>query len=129
MRRNAFINERTLVSLEAIPDEYERGAQLMLKLLEEVHGTLGINVEVWMQAKVQREPVSPRGDTQRRDDGDFLITAAALSKQRRVAAQTPGSAHQRGHEHARFVDENEGGSQARGVFFTRGQSCSIVSVR
>ncbi|MDB6105310.1 MAG: hypothetical protein JWO52_5309, partial [Gammaproteobacteria bacterium] len=64
-------------------------------------------------------------ECQRGDGGDLLIVLAPLPKHRGVPAQTPGAAHQGSHEHAGFVEENDGCIQARGVFFTRGQSCSI----
>lgn len=122
---HAFINARTLVSGEAVPDEHDGGTQLPLKVFEEVHGALGIDVGVRVQSKVQREALACGRDAQRGDDGDLLIAAPPLSQERWVAAQAPGAAHQRGHEHAGFVDEDDRGAQARGVFFTRGQSCSI----
>lgn len=125
MGRHAFVNESALVSLEAIPDEHDGGAQLPLKMFEEVHRAFGIDVGVRVQSKVQREAVACGRNAQRSDDGDLLITATPLSQQRCVAAQAPGATHQRRHEHAGFVDEYDRGSQARGVFFTRGQSCSI----
>jgi len=53
------------------------------------------------------------------------MATAALVQDRSLSAQAPGAAHERGHEHAGFVDKDDRSSQARGVFFTRGQSCSI----
>jgi hypothetical protein len=38
------------------------------------------------------------------------MRSSALSQQWGLSAQAPGAAHQRGHEHAGFVDENDRGS-------------------
>ena len=124
-RQDAFIDEFSLVSLEAVPDEHDRGAQLALQMFEEISCALGIDVGVRMQPKIQSEPVTGRRDTQRRDSRDFPMTARALAEHRGMSAQAPGAAHQWGHQHAGFVEKNESCFQARGVFFTRGQSCSI----
>lgn len=110
VRWHAFIDERALVSREAVPDEHDGGAQLPLKMFEEVHGARGIDVGVRVQSKVQRESITCGRDAQRGDGGDLLIGTTALPQQRRVAAQTPGAAYQRRHEHAGFVDEYDGGS-------------------
>ena len=128
MRRagqNAFGDELALVSLEAIPDEDDGSAQLPLQMLEEIHRTLGIDVGVRTETKVQSDPVTGGRNAQRGNGGDLLIVLAALSKDGGLSSQTPGATHQRCHEHPGFVEEDEGRSQARGVFFTRGQSCSI----
>ena len=53
------------------------------------------------------------------------MAATALAQHRSLSTHAPRAAHQWRHEHPGFVEENDGRSQARGVFFTRGQSCSI----
>jgi hypothetical protein len=126
--QDAFLDELALVGLEAIPDEHDGHAQLTLQVLEEVHRSLGIDVGVRAESKVQSDPVACRRDAQCGDGGDLLIVLAALPKYRGLSSHAPGAAHQGGHEHPGFVEENEGRSQARGVFFTRGQSCSIQAL-
>lgn len=111
--------------LKAVPDQHDGQVQLPLQMLEEVHRALSVNVGIGVQAKVQGDPVAGGRDAQGRDGGDLLQAAPTLVHHRSVAPQTPGAAHQRGHQHPGFVEENERRSQARGVFFTRGQSCSI----
>ena len=124
-RQDALVDQFSLVGLEAIPDQHDGRAQLMLKVLEEIHGTLGVDVGVRMQPKVQRDPIPLGRDANGGDSRHFLLCTTALAQHRGVSPQTPGTAHQRGHQHPGFVEENDGRSQARGVFFTRGQSCSI----
>jgi hypothetical protein len=123
--KDALVHELTLVGLEAVPDEHDRRAELALQMLEEVHGALGIDVGIGMKPEVQREPIACGCDAKGGDRRHLLVAAPALVQQWSVPAQAPGAAHQRGHEHAGFVEENDRRSQARGVFFTRGQSCSI----
>lgn len=122
---DAFVDELALVGLEAVPDKHDGRSQLPLQMLEEIHCELGVDVGSRVQAKVQSDPIACRRDAQRGDGGDLLIVLTPLPKHRGVPAQTPGAAHQGSHEHAGFVEENEGCIQARGVFFTRGRSCSI----
>ena len=86
---------------------------------------LSVDVGIGMQAKVQRDPIAIWQDAQRGDGRDLCWGASALAQHRRVSAHAPGAAHQRRHEHPGFVEENDARPQARGVFFTRGQSCSI----
>ena len=124
-RQDAFVDEPALVGLEAIPDEYDGRVQLMLKMLEEIHGALGVDVGIRMESKVQRNSIPFGQDAYCGDGRNLLMRTATLVQHRCVPPQAPGTAHQWGHEHPGFVEENDGGSQARGVFFTRGQSCSI----
>ena len=125
MRQDALVDEFALVGLEAIPDQDDGGMQLMLKMLEEIHGALGVDVGIGMQSKVQGDPIPFGQDANGGDGRHFLLRTTALAQHRGLSPQTPGTAHQRGHEHPGFVEENDRRSQARGVFFTRGQSCSI----
>jgi hypothetical protein len=124
-RQDTFVDELALVSLEAIPDEHDRRAQLTLQMLEEIHGALRVDVGIGLQPKVQRNSIASGQDAQRGDGRDLLVAASALPQHRGVSAHAPGAAHQWSHEHPGFVEENDRRFQARGVFFTRGQSCSI----
>jgi hypothetical protein len=124
-RQDTFLDERALVRLEAIPDQHDGRVQLMLKMLEEVHCKFGVDVGIRMEPKVQRNPIPFGQDAYCGDSRNLLKRTAPLAQYGCVSTQTPGTAHQRGHEHPGFVEENDGGSQTRGVFFTRGQSCSI----
>jgi hypothetical protein len=123
--QNAFVDEFALVGLEAVPDQHDGHFQLPLQMLKEIHCEFGVDVGGRVQAKVQSDPIACRRNAQRGDGADLLIVLAPLPKHRGVPAQTPGTAHQGSHEHAGFVEKNDGCIQPRGVFFTRGQSCSI----
>lgn len=123
--RDAFIDELTEVRLETIPDEDDGRAQLVLQVLEKVHHTRGIDVGIGKQAKVERHAIACGADAQGGDGRDLLMTAHALPEYRGVPAQAPGAAHERSHQQSRFVEKDQRGVQAGGVFFTRGQSCSI----
>jgi len=124
-RQDALVDELALVRLEAIPDEHDGRVQLTLQMLEEIHGALSIDVGIGMQPKVQRDPIAIWQDAQRGDGRDLVLGATALAQYWRVSAHAPGAAYQRRHEHPGFVEENDARPQACGVFFTRGQSCSI----
>jgi hypothetical protein len=124
-RQDALVDELALVSLEAIPDQHDGRLQLMLQMLEELHGTLGVDVGIRMESKVQGNPISFGQDAYCGDGRNLLKRTAALAQYRGMPAQAPGAAHQGRHEHPGFVEKDDGGSQACGVFFTRGQSCSI----
>ena len=123
--RDALSDQLTQVRLEAIPNQYDRGAQLALQVFEEVQHARAVDVGIRVQTKIQRDPIAPRRDAHGGDGRDLAVRAGALAQQRGVAAQTPGSTHQWGHEQPRFVDKDQCGAQAGSVFFTRGQSCSI----
>lgn len=123
-RQDALIDECAGVGFEIVPDQDHRHAQLVLQMLKEIHGVLGIDVCIRMQPKVQGDPIPAGRDAQCGDGRDFSVTASALSKHGGVSTQTPGATHQGRHQQARFVEKDDGGSQACGVFFTRGQSFS-----
>ena len=124
-RQDAFVDHLALMGLEAIPDQDDGRVQLTLKMFEEVHGALSVDVGIRMQPKVQRDPIAFGWDAQRGDGRNLLMAATTLPQHRGLSPHAPGAAHQWGHEHPGFVEEHDGRSQACGVFFTRGQSCSI----
>jgi hypothetical protein len=127
-RQDAFVHELSLVGLEAVPDEHDGRVQLTLKMLEEVHSTLGGDVAVGMQSKIQGEPVAAGCNAKSCDRRYLLMAALALSQDRSVPPQAPRTAHQGRHEHTGFVQKDDRRSQARGVFFTLGQSCAIQAL-
>ena len=124
-RQEALANGFTLVCLEAVPDEDDRGTELALQLLEELERAVAVDVGIGVETEVERDTVSGGRDAHRSDGRDLPMRRGSLAQYRRVTQRAPGAAHQRGHQQARFVDEDDAGSQARSVFFTRGQSCWI----
>ena len=93
-RHHALLDELTLVSLQAIPEEHDGRVQLTVQMLEESHGALSVDVGIWMQQKVQRDPATLWQDAQRGDDRDLVLGATAPAQQRRVSAHAPRAAHQ-----------------------------------
>lgn len=116
------LDDAGAVRLEPIPDQDPGRGQLPVELPKEAADTEGIDVGVRMESKVQLHPIARRRHRQRRDGRDLLMRARSLLEHRRDPARMPGAPHQGRHHEARLVDEDQMGSQARGVFFTRGQS-------
>ena len=110
------------VRLQAIPDQHHRRRELAVELTKKVDHTLGIDIGIAVQAKIQMHLVTLWRHAQGPDGSDFLMRSRALKENRRVSARCPTAAHQRRHQQPRFVDEYQPGPQARSVFFTRGQS-------
>lgn len=105
--RNALVDELTQVRLEAIPDQHDRAAQLALQVLEEIHHARGVDVGIGVQAEIERHAIAPGADAHGGDGRDFLMRSRALSEHRGVSAQAPGATHQRRHQQAGFVEENQ----------------------
>jgi hypothetical protein len=72
-----------------------------------------------VQAKVQVNPVSVRGDTQRAGDRHFLVRPGALIQDRRVTSRRSGAPYQGRHQQPRLVGECQPGLQSRSVFLPR----------
>lgn len=70
---------------------------------------------------VEAEVLSFRTDGDSRDDGD-LVSPITMPNDRSMATRGPGLDDMGNQQEARFVGENEVGTQPRSVFFTRGQS-------
>lgn len=124
-RHEALPDRLALVRLEAVPDEDDGGTQLALQLFEELECAFAVDVGIRIETEVERETIAGRRDTHGSDRRYLPVCTGALTQQRRTARRAPGAANQGGQQQARFVDEDDAGSQARSVFFTRGQSCLI----
>lgn len=103
-RQHTFVDEPALVRLEAIPDQHDGCVQLMLKVLEEIHCALGVDVGIRMEPKVQRYSIPFGRDAYCGDGRNLLKRTAALAQYRCVPTQAPGTAHQGSHEHPGFVE-------------------------
>ena len=110
------------MGLEPVPDDDEGCCELTIQLGQKRHRARGIDIGIRVQAKVQVYRVPARRHAQRTDDAEFLMRMGPLVQDWRLPTRRPGPAHQRRHQQSRFVDEDQPGLQARGVFFTRGQS-------
>ena len=122
MSRQEITHDDCSMGLQPVPDRHKRRTELAIQLGEERHGAPRIDVGVAVQAEVQANPVPFACDTQRADRADFAMRTSALTKDGRFPARCPTTPNQRGHQKREFVDENQPGFQARGVFFTRGHS-------
>lgn len=122
LRGQKRLDDAGPVRLQPIPDQHPGRGQLPIELSKEGPDAERVDVGMGMKSEVQLHPIARGRDTHRGDRGDLLMGARALLEHRRDAARMPGAPDQRRHQQARFVDEDEIRSQARGVFFTRGQS-------
>ena len=86
------------------------------------HGAPRVDVGVAVQAEVRAHPVPLRRDAQRADHAHFAMRAGALAHDGRCAVRRPATPDQWRRQKRGFVEEDQPGFQARGVFFTRGQS-------
>jgi len=112
------------VGIEPIPDEdHGIAVQLAVQLAQESDNQRRSDVGVRMQAEIQMHPVAGWRDTQGGDHRYLAMRSRALGQDRGLAARAPAAAHQRGRQNPAFVEKNQPGFPARGVFFTRGQSC------
>ena len=110
------------MGLQIVPDHHEGRTELAIQLREERRGAPCVDIGVAVQAEVQAHPVPLGCDAQRTDHADFAMRASALANNGRFPARRPATPDQRRHQKRGFVDEDQPGFQARGVFFTRGQS-------
>jgi hypothetical protein len=109
----------------AVPDDQEIASQLAEQLGEKAEGSIGVDVVVGMQAKVEVEGMATGRHHQRADTRHLLIGAAPLIEHGGVAAGSPGATHQRSHQKASFIEEHERRLQSAGFFLMRGQSFLI----
>ena len=111
-------NERPLVDPAFVPEDDDGPAQVTQELPEKLaHLSLAdVRLE---HTVVEPEPMPARTH---RDAGDHREAVVSLpeTQQRGVPAGRPGLADAGDQEEAGFVDEDEVGTQPRGVFFLRG---------
>lgn len=112
------------MSAQSIPNQGDRDAQGAAQLNEECEDRFAVKIGMGQKPKIGAYAAAPGRDHQGADHGDLAPGAAALHQNGGVAAWGPSAAHQRRHQEARFVDEDDRRAPARSVFFTRGQfSC------
>lgn len=122
LRSEERLHDASTVSLQPIPDQDPGRVQLPIELAEKVADGDGIEIGMPVKSEVQLHPIARRRHAQRGNGRDLLVRARTLLEDGCDAARMPGPPHQRRHQQAGLVDEDQPGSQARGVFFTRGQS-------
>src|SRR5438093_9025809 len=110
------------VGARAIPDHHEVSWQLAEQLQEKVQGSIRVDVLVRVQTEVEVKSVASGRHGQRANTRDLLTGPAVLIENGGLAARSPGATHQRGHQKAGFVEENQMRLQPGGFFLMRGHS-------
>src|SRR6266700_3092877 len=88
----------------------------------QVPDSIRVDVLVWEKAEVEVKSVATRRHGQRAHTRDLLTGPAALIEDGGLAARSPGATHQRGHQKAGFIEENQMRLQPAGFFLMRGHS-------
>jgi len=112
----------TDMSLEPIPDQGDGHAQRAAQLSQKLKDVFAVEACLGQEAEIGAHATATGRNDQSADDRNLAARAAALQEYGCVPAWRPTAAHQRPHEEARFVYEDERRAAAAGVFFTRGQS-------
>ena len=110
------------VAGQPIPNQQDRAAQGVGQMAQEVDQPSGGDVGVGAQGKVQSDAPAPGRYRQRRDTGDFFAGTSALIQHGRPSPGRPTAPDQRRQQQAAFVQKDQRGVQALGVFFTCGQT-------
>jgi len=114
-----FPNRFSFVNAGVVPDHNDVPAEVTQQVSKEfahfvVPDVLRVALEVQADA-----PTSGRNG-EARDHGDAIMPVAMMNEGR-TTARSPGLSHRGDQEEARLVDEDDVGTQPRGVFFTRSQ--------
>lgn len=108
------------MDIEAIPDEDDGGTEVTAKCPDEGQKVFGHDVLVGKKRKVKSHPTTAGRNGQGRDHGDSLVGTSPLIQNGSFSHGSPGPADEGGHEKPALVQEDQGGFQPPGVFFTRG---------
>ncbi len=108
------------VRLQSVPDHDDWAAQVSPQLAEEGENCGAVKIGIGQQTEVCAHAAATGRDRQSANHADLAARAAALHEHRCLATPRPSAAHQGCHQEAGFVDEDDGGAAAGGVFFTRG---------
>ena len=112
-------HEATGVRRPAVPQEVDVPAQMPEQVLQEAADLLLSDVlEVELEVEVEPPPLRTDGD---RRDGRDAIATIEVPDDRGLTDRRPGLGDCRSQEEARFIGEDDVGTQPRGVFFTSGQ--------
>lgn len=110
----------SLVNRAAVPEQ-DDGTPEMAEQMAHKGADLRVLDVFLVEAVVQAEATAPGTHGDARDHGDSIAPLVVIEK-RRLSARRPGLADTRNQEEARFVDEDEMGTQPRGFFLMRGHS-------
>jgi hypothetical protein len=114
-------DQLALVRATSVPEQEHVTPQVAEQVAEEAANLRLLDVLV-VQLEVQVGALAKGAERNRGDRGD-AVAAIEVTHDRRSAHGGPGLRDRRRQEEARFVGEDEVGTQPRGVFFSRGHSC------
>ena len=121
-------HELLVVDRPAVPDHYDRAAQVLLQAAEKAEDLDTADV-LAVELDVQAQAGSPARDRERGDGGD-AVPSIAVTEQRSLALGRPGTSNRRDQEKAAFVDKSEVGAQPTRFFLIRTHSlrfhCAMV---
>jgi len=119
--REELLGDSCAVGLQAVPDQDGRAGQLLAEHTKETDHGLRVDVGVGVKTEIELYCVARGRNTERGDHRHFLVGSRALPENRRFTTRAPRPPHQRRHQYAALIDENEPCLQARGFFLMRGQ--------
>jgi hypothetical protein len=113
-------HQQATMKIDTVPKNKDVAAQVAEQLTQEVP-RLQLPDVVGVELKVEVQ-TSPGGRHRDPRDGRDAVSSIAVMDGRCLADGSPGGGDGRRQLEARFVDEDEVGTQPPGVFFTAGQS-------
>lgn len=121
------LNPPTAVGGETIPKEHDVPPQLASHGLQECQHMILRDGLIGIQLHQQVQPTSSRRDRDRSGGRHTLVAPGTGRNGRSFSHRSPTPLHQRAHQEADFVDENEVCVEPRSFFLIRGQSRAIQS--
>ncbi len=114
-----FPNPFSFVNARVVPDHDDVPAEVAQQVPEEF-ADLVVSDVLRVALEVQADAPTPGSQGDARDHGDAIMPVAMMNEGR-FSARSPSLSHRGDQEEARFVDEDDVGTQPRSVFFTLGQ--------
>lgn len=115
-----ILDQSASVGAATVPEDDHVAAQVLEQMAQEIAGLCLLDV-LLVELKVEVQAPAFGGDRNARDRRD-PVTTVEVAQDRRLANGSPALGNGGGQQEARFVGENEVGTQPRSVFFTLGQS-------
>ena len=109
------------MSFETVPEPQDRSAYVATKMPEEAHDFRRVDRTA---VSPEKDPgaLSPAGTIRNRSDHRELVPAAlTMNQNRRLTARRPRAPDRGTLGETTFVEEDDGGASASGVFFSAGQ--------
>jgi hypothetical protein len=100
------------VSVEAVPEQHAWPLQFGVQVAQEADDLPGADLSLRVKAKVKPDSVSAGGHAQSSQGRYLFQTTPALDQHRRPSPGLPTAAHQRPHQQAAFIEENQPGVQS-----------------